>query len=129
MSLLAPRVLPFTPNLNQIMAAKKTAKKSTDSVPQLPAKPSAPAAKKAAKKAATKTAAKKVATVPAPKATKTAAKKVSSTPAPKAASKKPSFDEIARGAYLNYRSRIANGLPGDSHNDWLEAERKLGVIH
>lgn len=113
MSLLAPRVLPFTPNLNQIMAAKKTAKKSTESVPQLPAKPAAPAAKKAAKKAATKTAAKKVATVPAPKAV----------------SKKPSFDEIARGAYLNYRSRIANGLPGDSHNDWLEAERKLGVIH
>jgi hypothetical protein len=107
------------------MAAKKIANTSTESVPKAPAK-------KAAKKAATKTAAKKVASVAAPKATKTAVKKAAATPspkAPKAASKKPSLDEIARGAYLNYRSRIANGLPGDSHNDWLEAERKLGVIH
>ena len=103
------------------MAAKKIANTSTESVPKAPAK-----------KAATKTAAKKVASVAAPKATKTAVKKAAATPspkAPKAASKKPSLDEIARGAYLNYRSRIANGLPGDSHNDWLEAERKLGVIH
>lgn len=111
------------------MAAKKTAKKSTDSDVQAPAKPAKPAAP-AAKKTATKTAAKKAA--PAPKATKTATKKAASTPAPKspkAAEKKPSLDEIARGAYLNYRSRVENGLPGDSHNDWLEAERQLGVIH
>lgn len=107
------------------MAAKKIAKKSTESAPKSPVAP-------AAKKAATKIAAKKVASVAAPKATKTAAKKPASAPspkAPKAASKKPSLDEIARGAYLNYRSRVENGLPGDSHNDWLEAERKLGVIH
>jgi hypothetical protein len=32
-------------------------------------------------------------------------------------------DVIARAAYLNYRRRIEQGLPGDSHGDWLEAER------
>lgn len=36
---------------------------------------------------------------------------------------KLSPDVIARAAYLNYRRRIEQGLPGDSHGDWLEAER------
>ena len=36
---------------------------------------------------------------------------------------KPSPDVIARAAYLNYRRRVEQGLPGDSHGDWLEAER------
>ena len=37
----------------------------------------------------------------------------------------PSPDAIARAAYLNYRRRVELGLPGDSHSDWLEAERSL----
>jgi hypothetical protein len=41
---------------------------------------------------------------------------------PKAAAK-PSLDVIARAAYLNYRRRVEQGLDGDSHADWLEAER------
>lgn len=87
------------------MAAKKTAKKTDVTAPKEPA---APAAKKAAKKAAAKKApAKKAAT----KAAKTA---------------KPSPDAIAKAAYLIYRRRIDLGLPGDSHGDWLEAEKQLG---
>ena len=27
----------------------------------------------------------------------------------------------------NYRRRVELGLPGDSHGDWIEAERQLGV--
>jgi hypothetical protein len=34
-------------------------------------------------------------------------------------------DAIARAAYLNYRRRVEQGLPGDSRGDWLEAERQL----
>ncbi|HVJ46323.1 MAG TPA: hypothetical protein VM511_08055 [Luteolibacter sp.] len=79
------------------MAAKKAAKKatSTDKAP----------AKKAAKKTAVKKTAQK-------------APKVEKKPA-------PSLEAVARGAYLNYRRRVENGLPGDSHGDWLEAERQL----
>lgn len=94
------------------MAAKKTAKKNTKTT--LPAAPETPApvAKKAAKevtKKATTSPKKAAATLPA---------------APKATSK-PSADTVARAAYLNYRKRVEQGLPGDSHTDWLEAERQL----
>ncbi len=81
------------------MATKKTATKTTASAEETPK----PVAKKAAKKAAAK------------KATPAAAK-------PAAA--KPSLDAIARAAYLNYRRRVELGLPGNSHGDWLEAERQ-----
>jgi hypothetical protein len=81
------------------MAAKKTAKKTTESAP-----PKVPAAKKTAKKAA-------------PAAEK--------APAPKSAAPKVTTDAIARAAYLNYRRRVEQGLPGDSRGDWLEAERQL----
>ena len=80
------------------MAAKKAAKKPTEK----PAK-KAPAKKTTAKKAA------KVAKA-APKVEKKAG---------------PSIDSVARSAYLNYRRRVENSLPGDSHGDWLEAERQL----
>lgn len=86
------------------MATKKTANKTAEAAPSDVAKAAPPVAKKAAKKAATKVAAKKA----APKA---------------AVAVKPSPDVIARAAYLNYRRRVEQGLPGDSHGDWLEAER------
>ena len=95
------------------MAAKKTAKKTTEAAP----KEAAPAAKKTVKKAAKKTAAPKTGKSPAPMADKADA----------TAKPKPSADAIARAAYLNYRRRVEQGLPGDSHGDWLEAERQLGV--
>jgi hypothetical protein len=100
------------------MATKKTAAKKVESAPTTAGDTPKPGAKKAAKVA------KKAVVKKAP-ATKTAA------PAKKAATKKvinpkPSLDVIARAAYLNYRRRVEQGLPGDSHGDWLEAERQLG---
>ena len=87
------------------MAAKKTAKKATQ-----PADAGAKPAKKAAKKAPAKKAAKKAA---------------NSAPAPEKKKSPPPLEAVARGAYLNYRRRVEQGLPGDSHGDWLEAERQL----
>lgn len=101
------------------MATKKIATKTTASAPQTAEETPKPVAKKAAKpatKAAAKTASPAPASVPA----------IAKTPAP-AANKiaaKPSLDTIARAAYLNYRRRVEQGLPGNSHGDWLEAERK-----
>jgi len=79
------------------------------------------AAKKTAKKAA-----KKAAKSPdtAPKPAKKAAAQQAAKPAAKA---RPSTDEIAKAAYLNYRRRIENDLPGSHEGDWLEAERQLGA--
>ena len=85
------------------MAAKKSAKKA------------AKAAKSPAKAPAEKSAAKK-----APSGVK---KKAAAAKAVKKAAPPP--DAIAREAYLNYRRRVEQGLPGDSHADWIEAERQL----
>ena len=59
-----------------------------------------------------------------PPARKRAAKK-SVAKAPE----KPSPDVIARAAYLNYRRRVEQGLPGDARGDWLEAERYFSASH
>lgn len=109
---LAPRVL--TPNqLSNIMATKKTASKTSAPAPKKVEETPKPAAKKAAKAAPKKAAVKKV-------AAKTAA-----PAAAKKAAVKPSLDAIARAAYLNYRRRVEQGLPGNSQGDWLEAERQF----
>jgi len=89
------------------MATKKTAKKPPETTPAQPATAPTPVAKKAAK------------------ANKKAVAKKS---APKVA-QKPSPDVIARAAYLNYRRRVEQGLPGDSDGDWLEAERYFSATH
>jgi hypothetical protein len=73
--------------------------------------PAKKAAKKAAKEAAPKTPAKKAV---APKAEK-----------PPAAGKAGHSVEVA--AYLNYRSRIEKGQPGDPVGDWLAAEKSPDV--
>ena len=115
------------------MAAKKSAKKTADSAPAGDGATPTPVAKKAATK---KVAAKKAAAKKEPK--KAPAKDAAPSPAPaaevapvvkktavaKKAAVKPSLDAIARAAYLNYRRRVEQGLPGDSHGDWLEAERQ-----
>jgi hypothetical protein len=111
------------------MAAKKNATKTTDSI--TPAtndsvKPVAKKATKAAKKAATPVqpeAAELSLSDSAPTHAATAAAPVA-TPQAKKSATKPSLDSIARGAYLNYRRRVEQGLPGDSDGDWLEAERQ-----
>jgi hypothetical protein len=116
---LAPLVLTLEQTSHN-MAAKKSVKSAAESAtPETTAKP---AAKKAAKKAA-KTVTKAAKTA----ATKAPAKALSkeAAPAPAKKSVKPSLDAIARAAYLNYRRRVEQGLPGDSHGDWLEAERQM----
>lgn len=86
-------------------------------------------AKKTTKKVAAKEAPEKAA--PAKKAAvkKTAAKKAvakkkveKKAPAKKAA---PSIEAVAKAAYLNYRRRVEQGLPGCHDSDWHEAERSL----
>lgn len=90
------------------MAAKKIAKKTTTPVPEVVDKTPKPTAKKAvAKKAPVRT------------------KKVAAEPVAKKTVAKPSLDDLARAAYLNYRRRVEQSLPGDSHGDWLEAERQF----
>ena len=109
------------------MAAKKTAKKTVDSAPAGDGATPTPVAKKAATKkvAAKKAAAKKEPKkAPSPAPAAEAAPAVKKTAVAKKAAVKPSLDVIARAAYLNYRRRVEQGLPGDSHGDWLEAERQ-----
>ena len=89
------------------MATKKTAKKTTEPAPTAPVAAPTPVAKKAVK-AAKKSVARKT--------------------TPKIA-EKASPDVIARAAYLNYRRRVEQGLPGDSQGDWLEAERYFSATH
>ncbi len=105
------------------MATKKTAAKKVESAPTPPEDTLKPVAKKAAKVAKKAVAKKATATKTTAPAKKAAAKKVA---AKKVATPKPSLDVIARAAYLNYRRRVEQGLPGDSHGDWLEAERQMG---
>ena len=103
---------------NNVMP-KKTVKESTKKV-----------AKKAAKKAATKKVAKKVVKKTV---TKKAKKKVAKKAAKKVAKKRslntPSQDvsseQINHAAYLNYMSRLEQGIHGDEHGDWLAAEAEL----
>lgn len=112
---LAPHVLNPLNHISKTMATKKTASKTTASTPKTGEETPKTVAKKAAKKAAAKKVAAKVA-APAPTAVKPPAKK---------AAAKPSLDVIARAAYLNYRRRVEQGLPGNSQGDWLEAERQF----
>jgi len=92
------------PNHLHTMPAKKAAKKAT--------------AKKAAKKApAKKQASAETATQKAP----AAKKKTASAKSPAV----PTSEAIAKQAYLNYLHRVQNGLPGDSHGDWIAAEKQL----
>jgi hypothetical protein len=41
------------------------------------------------------------------------------------ANARPTREQIEQAAYFNYRTRAEKGLPGDSHSDWVAAERKL----
>ncbi len=84
-------------------------------------------AKKAAKKAATEAAAK----IPAKKAAKKAAKKTATKAAAAKSAKPPATGKtghsVELAAYLNYRSRLEKGLPGDHIGDWLAAEKMPDV--
>ena len=108
---------------NNVMP-KKTVKKSTKKVAKKAAKKAATkksGAKKVAKKAAKKTVTKKAKKKVAKKAAKKVAKKRSlNTP-----SQDVSSEQINHAAYLNYMSRLEQGIHGDEHGDWLAAEAEL----
>jgi hypothetical protein len=80
-------------------------------------------AKKAAKKAAKEAAVKP----PAKKTAKKAAKKAASPKATKAPANGKAGHSVEVAAYLNYRSRVEKGLPGDHIGDWLAAEKSPDV--
>lgn len=113
-------------SINKAMP-KKTVKKSTKKVAKKAAKKAATkkiakkvikkTAKKAAKKTVTKKATKKVA--------KKAAKKVAKKRSPNTPSQNVSSEQINHAAYLNFISRIEQGIHGDEHGDWLAAEAAL----
>ena len=69
-----------------------------------------------------KTTTKKTAT--AASAKKPAVKKPA---APKKAAAKYTEDDVALRAYFISEKRQRLGLPGDSHADWVEAERQLAA--
>lgn len=73
----------------------------------------------AKKSAAKKSVTKKLISAPAKKIAPTSSAK---KPSKKVVTPKPSLDAIAKAAYLNYRRRIENGMPGNSQSDWLDAE-------
>jgi hypothetical protein len=117
----------------KIMAKKNDTTETTNSKTAAPVKPTAPAvvakptapvapAKRAIKPAAAKTKA-------APKSVVTPAVKAKRTPKAKAPvpKKAPSYsqDDVALRAYFISEKRRAHGLPGDEHQDWLEAERQI----
>jgi len=102
------------------MAAKKTAKSATKSAAKKTP------AKKAASKTAKRPAAAESAAVDAAPAEAAGA---AAPPKPKSPGSakpvRPPLESVARAAYLIYRRRVELGLPGDSHGDWLQAEREL----
>ncbi|MFT3991030.1 MAG: hypothetical protein QM680_06425 [Luteolibacter sp.] len=110
------------------MAAKKTAKKEAAPTAKKAAVKKTSAEKKPAaeaKPAAKKAAAKKS---PARKAATKAATKTEARPVAEKKAGRISPDILARAAYLNYRRRVENSLPGDANGDWLEAERRLQEV-
>lgn len=107
--------------INDTVMPKKTAKKATKKVAKKATKTVAKkAVKKTAKKAITKKAAKKT----AKKAVRKTAKK-STRSAKKTQAKEISHEQISHAAYLNYISRIEQGIHGDHAGDWSAAEASL----
>jgi hypothetical protein len=80
-------------------------------------------AKKAAKKAVVKAAASPPAKKTAKKTARKAATGAASPKAAKRASAGKAGHSVELAAYLNYRSRVEKGLPGDHIGDWLAAEK------
>lgn len=103
------------------MGKKTELKKSTKTTPAAPVKT---AAKRKAAPAAVAAPAKKTAVASMkPLAKTTPAKPL--TIARSAPATSFSSDDIALRAYFIAEKRRARGLPGDEHQDWIEAERQL----
>jgi hypothetical protein len=102
------------------MASKKSPKKQTATPSSRSKSTTKPKSQPSAGAKARKPAATKKPKPASGNTKKTASRKTNPKPA-------PSREAVAHAAYLNYRRRVEKGLPGDSHGDWLEAERQLGV--
>ena len=117
-------------SINKAMP-KKTVKKSTKKVAKKAAKKAAAkkiakkVIKKTAKKAAKKTVTKKATKKATKKVAKKAAKKIAKKRSPNTPSQNVSSEQINHAAYLNFISRIEQGIHGDEHGDWLAAEAAL----
>lgn len=84
----------------------------------------------AKKDAPSKRAAKPAKTVKIAPSAKKAAAKAKAAPRKRPAAAAPKLpaithDDIATRAYFVAEKRRSDGLPGDEHSDWLEAERQL----
>ena len=86
--------------------------------------PAKKAAKTTAKKAAKQQAPEPNGSAADPAFNSTPVAKTPTKPAKKAAKKGPTTDDIAKSAYLNYRRRVENNIPGNHGSDWLEAENQ-----
>lgn len=96
-------------------------------------KTTTPKADAPAKRAAKPLKTVKVAT-PATPASTTKAAPAKKAAAPRKRTTKPkapayTHEDIALRAYFVSEKRRADGLPGDEHSDWLEAERQLAAEH
>jgi hypothetical protein len=107
----------------KIMAKKTTTKSKPEAVAKRAAKP----AEKP--KAAPTPPPKPVAVVAAPKLKPVKTPPKAKRVVKKAAPKPPAFtqNDVALKAYYISEKRRSEGLPGDEHQDWLEAERQIAA--
>lgn len=106
------------------MAAKKTTKKiATDPIEEPVKAVKKTTRKTAAKKTAVKKAMVDSAHSPQPISKETARSIAKATR--ETERHEPTPDEIASEAFYVYERRIADGRPGNPHEDWLEAEKIL----
>jgi hypothetical protein len=87
--------------------------------------PAKKAAKTTANKAPKQQAPEPITATADPALNSTPVAKTPTKPAKKAAKKGPTTDDIAKSAYLNYRRRVENNIPGNHESDWLEAENQF----
>jgi hypothetical protein len=113
--------------------AKKTDTKSNPVAPaDETAKPAAKSKPVAAKAATVKPVAKKAAPAKLVAEKPVVAKPVAAKAKPAAKTTKPKApaytrDDVALRAYFIAEKRQSQGLPGDEHQDWVEAERQLAA--
>ncbi len=105
----APAVTPAPPSTPRVTASKRAAK--------APAKPKAPASGGNGVKVTAK--------APSPKSPKAASAKPAKAAAISAKPKMVRHEDIALRAYFISEKRRNAGIAGDSHQDWLEAERQI----
>jgi hypothetical protein len=118
---------PATAAVPKPAAAVKPATPTKPAVPDVPATAAVPKPTAPVKRAVKPVAKPAVKTKPTGKSAKAAPAAKRKAPAKKAPPAKPSHtqDDVALRAYFISEKRRAHGLPGDEHQDWIEAERQI----